>query len=61
MATHSSILARRIPQTEEPGGLPSLGSHTTEMTWQQQQYFYQIKQILNKDCYKKDTVTKDTT
>ena len=27
MATHSSILAWRIPRTEEPGGLPSMGSH----------------------------------
>jgi len=27
MATHSSVLARRIPGTGEPGGLPSLGSH----------------------------------
>ena len=27
MATHSSILAWRIPGTEEPGGLPSVGSH----------------------------------
>ena len=27
MATHSSILAWRIPGTEEPGGLPSTGSH----------------------------------
>ena len=27
MATHSSILARRIPGTGEPGGLPSMGSH----------------------------------
>ena len=27
MATHSSILAYRIPGTGEPGGLPSLGSH----------------------------------
>ena len=27
MATHSSILARRIPGTEEPSGLPSMGSH----------------------------------
>ena len=27
MATHSSALAWRIPGTEEPGGLPSLGSH----------------------------------
>ena len=26
MATHSSILARRIPWTEEPGGLQSRGS-----------------------------------
>ena len=27
MATHSSILAWRIPETEEPSGLPSLGLH----------------------------------
>ena len=27
MATHSSVLAWRIPGTEEPGGLLSLGSH----------------------------------
>ena len=27
IATHSSILAWRIPWTEEPGGLPSMGSH----------------------------------
>ena len=27
MATHSSILAWKILWTEEPGGLPSLGSH----------------------------------
>ena len=27
MATHSSILAWRIPGMGEPGGLPSLGSH----------------------------------
>ena len=26
IATHSSILARRIPWTEEPGGLQSMGS-----------------------------------
>ena len=25
MATHSSVLAWRIPGTEEPGGLPSMG------------------------------------
>ena len=27
MATHPSILAWRIPWTEEPGGLQSMGSH----------------------------------
>ena len=27
MATHSSILAWRIPRVEEPGGLQSIGSH----------------------------------
>ena len=43
MATHSSILAWRIPWTEEPGGLQSMGSHrighevtlhaSLEVTW----------------------------
>ena len=27
MATHSSTLAWRVPWTEEPGGLQSMGSH----------------------------------
>ena len=27
MATHSSVLAWRIPRTEEPGGLLSMGLH----------------------------------
>ena len=49
MATHSSVLAWRIPGMGEPGGLPSMGrteSDTTEATQQQQQqqhglsYFY---------------------
>ena len=35
MAAHSSILAWRIPWTEEPGGLQSIGlqSDMTEATW----------------------------
>ena len=28
MATHCNILAWRIPGLEEPGGLPSMASHT---------------------------------
>ena len=27
MATHSSVLAWRIPETGEPGGFPCMGSH----------------------------------
>ena len=33
MATHSSVLAWRIPWTEEPGGLPSVGSHRVRHDW----------------------------
>ena len=32
MATHSSILAWRIPWTEEPRGLQSMGSQEMDMT-----------------------------
>ena len=32
MATHSSILAWRIPWTEEPGGLQSMGHKELGMT-----------------------------
>ena len=34
MATHSSILAWRIPWTEEPGGLQSMGSQESDTTEQ---------------------------
>ena len=33
MATHSSILDWKIPGTEEPGGLPSMGSHRVGHDW----------------------------
>ena len=33
MATHSSVLAWRIPGTGEPGGLPSNGSHRVGHDW----------------------------
>ena len=32
IATHSSILAWRIPQTEKPGGLQSTGDKESDMT-----------------------------
>ena len=46
MATHSSVLAWRIPGTGELGGLLSMGSHRvehTEETQQQQQQLYSLR------------------
>ena len=33
MATHSSVLAWRMPGMVEPGGLPSMGSHRVRHDW----------------------------
>ena len=33
MATHSSVLAWRIPGTGKPGGLPSMGLHRVRHDW----------------------------
>ena len=33
LASHSSVLAWRIPGTAEPGGLPSMGSHRVGHDW----------------------------
>ena len=33
VATHFSVLAWRIPETEETGGLPSMGSHRVRHDW----------------------------
>ena len=33
MATHSSVLAWRMPGTGEPGGLPSMGLHRVGHDW----------------------------
>ena len=33
MATHSSVLAWRLPGTGEPGGLPSMGLHRVGQDW----------------------------
>ena len=33
MATHSSVLAWKIPGTGEPGGLPSMGLHRVGHDW----------------------------
>ena len=49
MATHFSILAGRIPWTEEPGGLQSIGHvelDTTEETEHARTQVYQVSSYL---------------
>ena len=51
MATYSSVLAWRIPGTEEPSGLPSMGLlrvETTEATQQQQQQQVFLERKVNR-------------
>ena len=57
MATHSSILACRIPWTEEPGGLKSVGSRKSQTwlatkQWQHNllQGIKMVKTHVNKGC-----------
>ena len=49
MATHYSILAWIIPGMEEPGGLPSMGSHKSHMTEAIQQQQQQQQQQRTRD------------
>ena len=45
MATHSSILAWRIPWTEEPGGLQSTGSQRVKYNWATSLPFFSILHV----------------
>ena len=46
MATHCSILAWRIPRTEEPVGLQSVGSQKSQTCLNKTTHFYKLPQIL---------------
>jgi len=48
MATHSSILAWRIPWTEEPGRLQSMGSQESDMTEQLNHHHHHHRLNLSK-------------
>ena len=50
MATHSSVLAWRIPGTGEPGGLPSMGSHRVDKTDGTQQQRHELNCALTAKC-----------
>ena len=43
MAIHSHILAWKIPRTEEPGGLQSMGSQESDMTYQLNHHYHTVK------------------
>ena len=45
MATHSSVLAWRIPGTGEPGGLPSMGSHRVGHSWSDLAAAFQVNHL----------------
>ena len=45
MVTHSSILAWRIPQMEEPGGLQSMGSPRVGHDWVIEQELFSVQEL----------------
>ena len=51
MATHSSVLAWRIPGMGEPGGLPSMGSHRVGHDWSDLAAAAAFFAILHSDAY----------
>ena len=50
MATHSGVLAWRIPGTGEPGGLPSMGSQRVGHNWSDLAVAANILSYINKIC-----------
>ena len=51
MATHSSVLAWRIPGTGKPGGLPSMGSHRVGNNWSDLAVAFSAKKKCWKELY----------
>ena len=61
MATHSSILAWRIPGTEEPGGLLSMGSHRVRHDWSNLAVAAWVYQGLPRWCSDKESANAEDT
>ena len=60
MATHSSILAWRIPWTKEPGGLQSKGSQRVRHDLVTKQQISKVNELsFSNENYKKETVCKN--
>ena len=49
MATHSSVLAWRIPGTKEPDGLPSMGLHRVGHDWSNVAAYSYIAEVCIRD------------
>ena len=67
MATHSNVLAWRIPGTGEPGGLPSMGLHRVGHNWSDlaaaaaAQWLYLSKELwITVEVWTSDLPTEDT-
>ena len=54
MATHPSILAWRVPRTEEPEGLQSMAAQRVRHDWPQQQHLKYYNENLNCNHNKQD-------
>ena len=50
MAAHSSILAWRIPQMEEPGGLQSMGSQRVRHNWATNAFTFHFLHLFSERC-----------
>ena len=61
MATHSSVLAWRIPETGEPGGLPSMGSHQVGHDWSDLAAAAAFNKDIYRICEKKNTNHQNST
>ena len=55
MATHCSILAWRMPWTEEPGGLPSMGSESQTRLSAEHRTVQELIHVVHKECARKTT------
>ena len=60
MATHSSVLAWRIPGMAEPGGLPSMGSHRVGHNWSDLAVAA-AEQLNNNKIYRAKMIPKNNT
>ena len=61
-ATHWSILARRIPWTEEPGGLQSMGSNRVGHDWATNTFAYAYKYLcIHVESFQATSVLKSGT